>query len=210
MAADSGRRGAGRKTDTPSARTAARPGERAARPRQRPTAAAEPEAPATIIGSTVLPERLRRGLGITQRAFVLIVVLIVLLVSYMTTLRVYFNQQRQIAHTKAQIQAHEDAISSLEDEIERWQDPEYVKIQARERLGWVLPGETGFRVIGPDGEPYGGGQQIGVGRLPPGEYDTTWWDRMWGSVQTADDPTAGEPEPQTEPVRPSASPSDGP
>ena len=208
--AEQGKRATGRKADTPAARTAARPGERATRPRRQPATETEPEAPATIIGSTVLPARLRRGLGITQRAFVLIVVVIVLLVSYMTTLRVHFNQQYQIAQTRAQIQAHEDAISTLEDEIARWQDPEYVKIQARERLGWVLPGEIGFRVIGPDGEPYGGGQQIGVGRLPDGEYQTTWWDRMWGSVQTADDPTGGEPEMPDEPVRPEPSPSDGP
>ena len=133
--------------------------------------------------------RLRDGLRVTQRAVILGVVMVVLLFSYATTLRVYFNQQYRIAEAREQIAQHEQSISSLEDEVERWNDPEYVKIQARERLGWVVPGETGFRVIGPDGQPYGGGSQIGAAQLPPGEYAKTWWERMWGSVAAADDPT---------------------
>ena len=171
--AEQGKRATGRKADTPAARTAARPGERATRPRRQPATETEPEAPATIIGSTVLPARLRRGLGITQRAFVLIVVVIVLLVSYMTTLRVHFNQQYQIAQTRAQIQAHEDAISTLEDEIARWQDPEYVKIQARERLGYVTPGETPYQVQLPGARPKNDVE------VPEPTAQGNWYGELW-------------------------------
>lgn len=147
----------------------------------------------------------------TQRAIILAVVLVVLLVSYATTLRVYFNQQYHLAQTRQQIAQHEDSIAKLSDEIERWNDPEYVKIQARERLGWVVPGETGYRVIGPDGEPYGGGSQIGSAQLPEGEYARTWWDRMWGSVQAADDPEPVDDEVPDEPIRaPEPEPTEGP
>ena len=176
------------KDDTPSARTSSRPSSRGASTKAAPAAQKNSEQEPASGGATLAP-RLRDGLRVTQRAVILGVVMVVLLFSYATTLRVYFNQQYRIAEAREQIAQHEQSISSLEDEVERWNDPEYVKIQARERLGWVVPGETGFRVIGPDGQPYGGGSQIGAAQLPPGEYAKTWWDRMWGSVATADDPT---------------------
>ncbi|MGB3955316.1 MAG: septum formation initiator family protein [Brooklawnia sp.] len=192
------RRPGGRgRADTPAARTASRPSQRSSSSGRnseatRPKAAhATAEQPRTPGGATLVP-RLRSGLRVTQRAIILGVVLVVLLFSYATTLRVFFNQQYRIAEAREQIAQHEQSISTLEDEIERWNDPQYVKIQARERLGWVVPGETGFRVIGPDGKPYGGGSQIGAAQLPEGEYAKTWWDRMWGSVTAADDPIPQE------------------
>ncbi|MGI5951777.1 MAG: FtsB family cell division protein [Brooklawnia sp.] len=207
----SGRSGSGRpvgraRADSPGARTASRPGQRSQpRPRTVTGASEEPEAN----NSAGVVPRLRQGLRMTQRAIILGVVMVVLLVSYATTLRVYFNQQSHLAQARQQIAEHEASITELSDEVERWNDPAYVKIQARERLGWVVPGETGYRVIGPDGQPYGGGSQIGSAQLPEGEYAKTWWDRMWGSVAAADDPEpVDEPVPD-EPIR-APEPEEGP
>lgn len=182
--------------DTPSLRTASRPTQRGVgSSKARPgTAASDPtQQPEDAAGqaqprATGVVWRLRNGLRVTQRAIILVLVLIVLLISYATTLRVYFNQQYEMAEAKRQIAQHQQSISELTDEIKRWQDPEYVKTQARERLGWVVPGEIGFQVVGPNNEPYAGGSQIGSAQLPEGEYAKTWWDRVWGSVVTADDP----------------------
>lgn len=216
MASDSSRSGrpgvgkpAGRgHADTPSARTASRPNQRSGQTKSKQGAADSTPKQSGEGRSTNVP-RWRHGLRITQRAIILGVVLVVLLVSYATTLRVYLNQQFQIAKARQQVAEHEQAIRDLEDEIERWQDPAYVQIQARERLGWVVPGETGFRVIGPDGAPYGGGTRIGAAQLPQGEYAKTWWDRMWGSVAVADDPVPIDEPAGNEPIRP-ADPADGP
>lgn len=213
MASDSSRGGhprTGRSSerghsDTPAARTASRPSQRGNQARSKSQADGAAEQPSAGSGSSITP-RLRHGLRITQRAIILGVVLVVLLVSYATTLRVYLNQQYQMAQARQQIAEHEQAITKLEDEVKRWQDPEYVKIQARARLGWVVPGETGFRVIGPDGKPYGGGSQIGAAQLPEGEHTRTWWDRMWASVITADDPVPVDGALDAEPIRPSDGP----
>lgn len=147
------------------------------RPRDlEPTAGAKP-------GFTV------SGLGITRRAVALIVVVAVLVLSYATSLRVWFNQQGDIAATRADIRERQERIAQLEDELDRWNDPEYVKTQARERLGWVVPGETGYRVVGPDGEPLGGSGDLG-GRsdetAPPKE--AAWWGQLFGSITTVDEP----------------------
>ncbi len=48
--------------------------------------------------------------------------------------------------------AAEDEIAELQDIEQRWNDPAFIRNQARERFGWVMPGEVGYRVIGLDGE----------------------------------------------------------
>jgi len=136
----------------------------------------------------------RRGARITWRLFAFLLVIVILVVTYANSLRVYFNQQSQIADAKAQVQANQQTVDDLYDQLERWQDPAYVKAQARDRLGWVMPGEIGFQVIGPDGKPLGAGANIGTPQpTPDADAAKTWWDRLTGSIQTADDPAPAPP-----------------
>lgn len=130
----------------------------------------------------------RAGIGITRRAVALIVVVAILVLSYATSLRVWFDQQSEIATTRADIRERQERIAQLEDELARWDDPEYVKAQARARLGWVVPGETGYRVVGPDGKPLGGTGTLenDAEAAPPGE--AAWWGRLYGSVKAVDQP----------------------
>ena len=120
---------------------------------------------------------------------VLLLVVVVLAISLGQSLRIYLSQQHDLAVAEQQIRDRSAHIADLEGELARWNDPEYVKAQARDRLGWVVPGETGYRVIGADGKPLGGGVMIeSEQELPAGEHDPVWWDRLWGSVRAADAP----------------------
>lgn len=162
-----------------------------------------------------------RGITLTRRAIAVLVVLFILLFSYLNSLRVYLRQQQQISQTQVEIRERQDEIARLEDEKKRWQDPNYVKAQARSRLGWVVPGEVGYKVIGPDGKPLGGGAELDTEKkLPTDEHATTWWERLLGSIKAADEPTPAEqqptspptvtpstPAPTVKPSTPSASPS---
>jgi len=132
----------------------------------------------------------RRGLHLTRRATILVLVVVVLAISFGQSLRIYLSQQHELAVAQQQIRDRSAQIADLETELSRWNDPEYVKAQARDRLGWVMPGETGYRVVGADGKPIGGGVVIESEQaLPAGEHDPVWWDRLWGSVRTADAPS---------------------
>ncbi len=150
------------------------------------------DAPTTVAASKAplrLP-KLPRRLGLTRRALAVLSVLVVLALSYANSLRIYLDQQNALAQAQQQIQERTQRIGQLEDELRRWNDPAFVKAQARERLGWLLPGETGYRVIGPDGKPLGTGVVLdSQNELPPGEHAEMWFDRLWGSVETADNPT---------------------
>lgn len=151
-----------------------------------------------------------RGLAITRRAVAVVVVLFILLFSYLNSLRVYFRQQQQIATTQVEIAQREKAIEQLEDEKARWKDADYVKAQARSRLGWVMPGEVGYKVIGPDGKPLGSGSELENTTHLPADEHRVWWERMIGSIKTADDPIPTEETPTVEPTVKASTPAPSP
>ena len=148
-------------------------------------------------GSSVLHRAVRANL--TARALALVVVVLVLVISYATSLRIYFAQAHEIASTKAEIADSQAAIADLQGQIGRWNDPAYVSAQARERLGWLVPGETGYTVVGPDGKPLGGGLTLDSSSTTDPEPQQMWWDRMWGSVKAADKPAPPKKNPATLP-----------
>jgi hypothetical protein len=135
------------------------------------------------------------------------VVLLILTISYATSLRIYFAQAHEIASTQAEIAQRQQRIEDLQAEVRRWEDPDYVRTQARERLGWVVPGETGYRVVGADGKPLGGGSEITAQNKPEGPAPAAWWSKLWGSVEAADKPAppkakAKAPKPITPETKP--------
>ena len=138
--------------------------------------------------------------NLTARALALVVVVLVLTISYATSLRIYFSQAHEIASTKAEIAQSQAAISDLQGQIARWNDPAYVTAQARERLGWLVPGETGYTVVGADGKPLGGGFTVdSSAATDPAQQQQMWWDRMWGSVAAADKPAPPKANPANRP-----------
>lgn len=140
--------------------------------------------------------RAQRALSATWRLAVLLVVVAGLALVLAHSLRVYFAQSQEIAAVRVDIAAKQEQIADLEDKLNRWEDPQYVRSVARVRLGWVMPGEVGYRVIGADGQPLDGAT------IDTGDATETglWWERMWGSVAAADMP-AEEPAPAADPDR---------
>jgi hypothetical protein len=124
------------------------------------------------------------------------VVLLILTISYASSLRIYFAQAHEIAATKAQIAERQQRIAELESDVARWQRPDYVRTQARERLGWVVPGETGYKVVDANGKPLGGGAEIAADTPEPQQPRDAWWDKLWGSVEAADQPAPVKPKPK--------------
>ncbi|MDO5093305.1 MAG: septum formation initiator family protein [Propionibacteriaceae bacterium] len=187
---------------SPRSRTAARPGERTSTGRVRPRPVDVDEVPAAS-EDRARGRSSERALGMTWRLLILGVVIAALAVTLAQSLRVYFGQSQEIATLRAQIETSKQEIADLEDQLSRWQDPAFVKAEARERLGWVMPGETGYRVIGADGQPLGGNSTVLSSEQPTGGQ---WWENMWGSVKVADVPGDDEDPINTE-TRPAPSPS---
>ncbi|MGO4956582.1 FtsB family cell division protein [Luteococcus sp. Sow4_B9] len=179
-----------RKSDSPRTRTAARQAERAGRSTRRVVRPDENQSPVAAVAAV---PRLIRGVGFTRRAIVLLVVCAILLLSYASSLRVYLRQERELAVAQQLIAERTAANAELGDEIKRWQDEDFVKAQARQRLGWVVPGEVGYRVVDANGKPLDSTISIQTtSTIPQGEHGTAWWDRLSGSVSAADEPLVPE------------------
>ena len=124
---------------------------------------------------------------LTGRAGVLVLVLAVLAVSYASSLRAYLQQRGEIEEYQRTIAERRVDIAELEREKRRWEDPNFVRAQARERLGYVMPGETPFVVL-QDGEPLEAESELTDPDSVAAEPPTAWWDTAWESVEVAGDP----------------------
>ncbi|UQU64013.1 septum formation initiator family protein [Couchioplanes caeruleus] len=120
-----------------------------------------------------------RPKAFTGRATVLIVVLVALALAYTYPVRVYLAQESQIAQMQADQARQQDDIKGLEEEVEKWKDPEYVRIQARDRLFYVRPGEVPLLVLN---DPAGAARDAG---RPVASAPDRWYDTLWGSVAAA-------------------------
>jgi len=172
--------------------SSSRPGEGRGRSRPRPAATPSTRGGTrTTSRAAAEPETAASGTRskLTGRAAVLLLVLAVLAVSYASSARAWLRQRNEIADLTAQINASQAAIDELRLEKRRWGDPSYVRQQAHERFGWVMPGETGYRVIGDDGKTLGSdGNELAEPVAPASADGPEWWQTAWGSVVGAGDP----------------------
>ena len=133
---------------------------------------------------------------LTGRAAILILVLAVLAVSWASSFRAYLQQRDHIAALRSQIDATGDDIDALEREKRRWQDPAYVKQQARLRFGYVMPGEESFQVLDENELPLDSPDRLSDAGILPEAEPTAWWDTAWESVELAGDPPDAEDQEQ--------------
>jgi cell division protein FtsB len=63
----------------------------------------------------------------------------------------FLNQRRQIVEMEQSIEQAKQAVDDMQAERDRWQDPVYIRSQARDRLYYVLPGEVSYLVMDTDG-----------------------------------------------------------
>lgn len=59
----------------------------------------------------------------------------------------FVQQQREISQLRESVRQHREAVENIDEERAQWRDPAYVRAQARDRLSYVLPGETQLSII---------------------------------------------------------------
>ena len=155
-----------------------------ARPRQVP---AERAASATGSGSGSSDSR-SRGLPTTAperalppRVVILAVVCLLAFVVIFTSLRAYLSQQAQYDAVVDRIKAASDTSTTLENELAQWKDDTYVRSQVRERLGYVMPGDTSYVVVGADSMK----QTEAGGGATASSQDTPWYQKLRDSSRAA-------------------------
>lgn len=92
-------------------------------------------------------ENMLRGLRLDTRTLTLSVVIVFGIMTLAPQVGVYIEQQQTIADVKAQVAAKEQAVAEMKAERKRWEDPVYIRSQARDRLYYVMPGEVSYLVM---------------------------------------------------------------
>lgn len=116
----------------------------------------------------------------TGRAAILALVLSALVLAYAYPVRTYLTQRAEIERLAEAQDAQETRIAELERELKKWDDPEYVRAQARSRLYYIRPDEVPYVVIDSGkGDPDKAGDA-------KADQTGAWHERMWGSIAAAD------------------------
>ena len=63
----------------------------------------------------------------------------------------YFTMQTQIAQLQAKLDEAKKNLEEVTAEKKRWDDPVFIRAQARDRLFYVVPGEISYLVLDADG-----------------------------------------------------------
>ncbi|MFH0180006.1 septum formation initiator family protein [Streptomyces cacaoi] len=123
-------------------------------------------------------KRQARRSRLTGRAALLALVLCTLIVALAYPMRQYVSQRAEIADLEREKQQASERVEQLRDLKARWQDDAYAEQQIRQRLHYVLPGETGFVVIDPDAAKQS--------RADLGATDRPWYSNVWDGVDKSD------------------------
>ncbi|MGD9619794.1 MAG: septum formation initiator family protein [Mycolicibacterium sp.] len=140
-----------------------------------------------------------------RRAAILAAVICVLTLTIAGPVRTYFAQRTEMKQIKAAEAQLREQIAELEAQKAKLADPVFIAAQARERLGFVMPGEIPYQVQLPPGAAV----PAAPSDLPaPAGAGDPWYTTLWHTI--ADAPQGISPAiPPASPGSPGAPPSGG-
>jgi len=146
-------------------------------------------------------QRSDQRLGFTaRRAAILAAVVCVLTLTIAGPVRTYFAQRTEMDQLAASQAALRRQITDLEQTKGKLADPAYIAAQARERLGFVMPGDIPFQVQLPSTAAVS--PQPGSETAKPANNDP-WYTSLWHTIADAPHlPPANVPAPPPAPAAP--------
>ncbi|MFJ6750867.1 MULTISPECIES: septum formation initiator family protein [unclassified Streptomyces] len=115
---------------------------------------------------------------LTGRAALLAMVMCSLVVALAYPIRQYISQRSDITDQRREAETAGRELDRLRDQKSRWQDPEYVRQQARRHLHFVAPGETAYIVQD--------GSGTATAKKGPPTAQRPWYENLWDGVDSAD------------------------
>jgi cell division protein FtsB len=137
-----------------------------------------------------------------RRAAILAAVICVLTLTIAGPVRTYFGQRTEMNQLKATEAQLRSQIANLEEQRVKLADPVFIAAQARERLGFVMPGDIPYQVQLPAGAAAPGAPG---GEATAKKSDQPWYTALWHTI--ADAPHGVSP--TIAPVPPGAPPPGG-
>jgi cell division protein FtsB len=116
------------------------------------------------------------------RMLALAVVMVAITIMLAPTVKIFIDKRAEIAALESDIADSKATQDNLKRQVSRWQDPNYVKQQARDRINMVMPGETGYWVFGSDLPAGASGSQPSAAETQD-PADVPWVDSLWDSIR---------------------------
>ena len=113
----------------------------------KPLKPAKARVKSTRMPSASAPREMKRGIGLDVRTITLATVLVLGIFTLAPQAQVLIEQQQQLADIRSQVAASEADVEAMKAERTRWEDPVYIRSQARDRLYYVMPGEVSYLVM---------------------------------------------------------------
>lgn len=143
-----------------------------------------------LAASTAQQSEQRLGLT-ARRAAILAAVICVLTLTIAGPVRTYFSQRTEMKQLAASEAALRAQIAELQSQKEKLADPVYIAAQARERLGFVMPGDIPYQVQLPASADDVPAADSGS---PARRSSDPWYSALWRTIaDTPHGPPAPEP-----------------
>jgi cell division protein FtsB len=203
---------AGRPRGTAPARRQPRATETRSAPEAEPKAEPKETIRESIVASAEEQSEQRFG-SAARRAAILAAVICVLTLTIAGPVRTYFAQRTEMKQLKATEEQLRAQIAGLEEQKVKLADPVFIAAQARERLGFVMPGDIPYQVQLPANAAVPGTPGGEPAKAKP---DQPWYTSLWHTIADAPHgvspaiaPDAPPPGPPPTPAPPSAPPPGG-
>ena len=135
------------------------------------------------------------GLDVSTRFVVVLTVAAILSVMLVPSLYQWWQQERELAQIKAQVAEQQQKNADMQRQLDLWNDPDYISTQARERLGFVRPGETQYTVVDPGPQYQDSALAAAAASTGPAR---PWVQQLGILVGKADQPPSATPIPSAE------------
>ena len=134
-----------------------------------------------------------------RRAAILAAVVCMLTLTIAGPVRTYFAQRTEMKQLSASEEMLRAEIAELEEQKAKLADPVYIAAQARERLGFVKPGDIPYQVQLPPGAVVPGEPAQEVAAARAGQ---PWYTSLWHTIADAPHGVSPPAQPTTPPGAP--------
>jgi cell division protein FtsB len=127
-----------------------------------------------------------RRTALTGRAAILALTLAFVIVAIALPFKIWLGQRGDITSLNSQIKDAQTRVAQLTAKDQQWNDPAYVEDQAKHRLHYVMPGQTGTVVMAPHTSHASQALADAIAHpAAPPQSHGPWYSQLWKSMTTA-------------------------
>ncbi len=92
-----------------------------------------------------------RGMRLNTYTITLLAMIVLGVLTLAPRVQEWFVLRQQVAQAQADVAKARNDVTNMQSEVKRWEDPVYIRSQARNRLYYVMPGEVSYLVMDANG-----------------------------------------------------------